>query len=162
MRDTSANFCWQLYLKEIFAEHGKVVDCFNPGKGFAFVTFDIAEEAEAAVTALNGQKVLGSVLSVNVSKPKEKEENKGKKKSKSKKKKVPVEKLSESSRIFVKNVDKDADSDEIRKVFEAHGEVKDVYNPGKGFIFVRWVYCVFSLFSYNIYGHSIILQFQLL
>ena len=125
------------YLKEIFAKHGKVVACFIPGKGFAFVTFDIAEEAEAAVTALNGQKVLGSVLSVNVSKPKEKEENKGKKKSKSKKKKVPVEKLSESSRIFVKNVDKDADSDEIRKVFEAHGEVKDVYNPGKGFIFVR-------------------------
>merc|ERR1712203_815486 len=84
--------------------------------------------------ALNGQKVLGSVLSVNVSKPKEKEENKGK----SKKKKVPVEKLSESSRIFVKNVDKDADSDEIRKVFEVHGEVKDVYNPGKGFIFVSY------------------------
>ena len=114
-----------------------MVDCFNPGKGFAFVTFDSAEEAEAAVAALNGQEVLGSVLSVNVSKPKEKEENKGKKKAKSKKKKVPVEKLSESSRIFVKNVDKDADSDGLRKVFEAHGEVKDVYNPGKGFIFVR-------------------------
>ena len=44
---------------------------------------------------------------------------------------------SESSRVFVKNVDKDADVDEVRKLFESHGNVKDVYNPGKGFAFVR-------------------------
>ena len=52
-------------------------------------------------------------------------------------KKKVVKNISESSRVFVKNIEKDADVDEVRKVFEAHGIVKDVYNPGKGFAFVR-------------------------
>ena len=122
-------------LKEKFGQFGKVVDCFNPGKGFAFVTFETSEEAGAAVAELNGKEYNGNKLSMNVSKPKEKTKDKNQKKKKPKKK--VVKNISESSRVFVKNIEKDADVDEVRKVFEAHGVVKDVYNPGKGFAFVR-------------------------
>ena len=118
-------------LKKIFSEHGRVVDCFNPGKGFAFVTFENSHEAATAIEKLNGTTVLGSVLNMNLSTPKEKQTNK------KKKKKKEAKNLSESTRIFVKNVDKDSNIEEIKKVFENHGTVKDVYNPGKGFIFVR-------------------------
>ena len=118
-------------LKDVFSKHGKVVDCFNPGKGFAFVTFERSEEAAAAIEKLNGQELFGSVLSMNLSTPKEKEKNKKKTKKKEGKN------LSESARIFVKNVDKDSDMEEVKRAFENHGTVKDVYNPGKGFIFVR-------------------------
>ena len=70
-----------------------------------------------------------------MSKPKERPKDKNQKKKKPKKK--VVKNISESSRVFVKNIEKDADVDEVRKMFEAHGVVKDVYNPGKGFAFVR-------------------------
>jgi len=120
-------------IKELFSKYGTVVDVFNPGKGFAFVTFEEASSAEKAINKLNGKEKFGSVLSMNVSKPKEKA-SKGKKK---KKKKGALD-LSESSRIFVKNVDKDADLEEVKKKFGEFGDVKDVYNPGKGFIFISF------------------------
>jgi len=121
-------------IKEIFSKYGTVVDVFNPGKGFAFVTFDEASSAEKAVEKLNGKEKFGTVLSINVSKPKEKP-SKGKK---NKKKKKGALDLSESSRIFVKNVDKDADLEEVKTKFGQFGDVKDVYNPGKGFIFISF------------------------
>ena len=123
----------QLYeIEYFFSKYGTVVDVFNPGKGFAFVTFEEALSAEKAINKLNGKEKFGSVLSMNVSKPKEKA-SKGKKK---KKKKGALD-LSENSRIFVKNIDKDADLEEVKKKFGEFGDVKDVYNPGKGFIFIR-------------------------
>ena len=122
-------------IKQEFSKYGSVEDCFNPGKGFAFVTFRTKEEAETAVEELQGKEMFGGVLSLNVSKPKEKPEEKTKpKKKKTKKKKVECE----QSRLFVKNIDKDADMDEIRKIFGAHGTCLDLYNPGKGFIFVSY------------------------
>ena len=121
-------------IKQEFSKFGSVEDCFNPGKGFAFVTFRTKEEAETAVEELQGKEMFGGVLSLNVSKPKEKTEEKTKpKKKKTKKKKVECE-----SRLFVKNIDKNADMDDIRKIFGAHGTCLDLYNPGKGFIFVSY------------------------
>ena len=122
-------------IKEKFSKYGKVVDCFNPGKGFVFVTYECSDEASAAVEALNGKTVFGNTLSLNISKPKEKEEKKGSKGSK-KKKGMKLD-LSESSRIFVKNVDVEADMEKVKETFTKFGTVKDAYNPGKGFIFVR-------------------------
>ena len=125
-------------LKEKFSMFGKVVDCFNPGKGFAFVTFETPEEAKSAMDGLNGTEYNGNELSINVSKPKEKPKEKKKDKKKKMKAADIAERFSsESSRVFVKNIEKDADVDEVRKLFETHGTVKDVYNPGKGFAFVR-------------------------
>jgi len=118
-----------------FSQFGVVVECFNPGKGFAFVTFHSDSEAEAAVNSLNGKKIFGNILSLNISKPKEKPDvKKTSKKDKKKKKKEG----SQQSRVFVKNIDKDADMEEMKKLFGAHGSVVDLYNPGKGFIFVSY------------------------
>ena len=87
---------------------------------------------------LNGTEYNGNKLSINVSKPKEKPKEKKKDKKKKMKAADIAERFSsESSRVFVKNIEKDADVDEVRKLFETHGTVKDVYNPGKGFAFVR-------------------------
>merc|ERR1711915_1125632 len=38
-------------LKAAFEEHGSVTDAYNPGKGFAFVTFSKPGEAKAAMEA---------------------------------------------------------------------------------------------------------------
>ena len=118
-----------------FSQFGVVVECFNPGKGFAFVTFQTEGEAEAAVSSLNGKKLFGNILSLNISKPKEKPEIKKTSKKEKKKKK---EALSQQSRLYVTNIDKDADMEEMKKLFGAHGTVVDLYNPGKGFIFVSF------------------------
>jgi cold-inducible RNA-binding protein len=40
-------------------------------RGFGFVTMSTPEEAEAAITALNGKNVDGRSLTVNVAKPRE-------------------------------------------------------------------------------------------
>merc|ERR1711997_1384384 len=55
-----------------------------------------------------------------------------------KEKKKKKEAKSQQSRVFVKNIDKDADMEEMKKLFGAHGSVMDLYNPGKGFIFVSY------------------------
>ena len=125
-------------LIEVFSKFGSVMDCFNPGKGFAFVTFHCKEQAEAAVNSLQGTEVFGNILSLNISKPKENTEVKANSKKKKNKKKEKGAVGTEQSRLFVKNVDKDADMEEMKKVFQAHGDVKDIYNPGKGFIFVSY------------------------
>ena len=88
-----------------------------------------------AVNGLNGKKMFGNILNLNISKPKEKPEvKKTSKKDKKKKKEAKLQ----QSRLFVKNIDKDADMEEVKKLFEAHGSVQDLYNPGKGFIFVSY------------------------
>ncbi len=43
-------------------------------KGFGFVEMSNADEAQAAISALNGQSVEGRALSVNVARPMEKRE----------------------------------------------------------------------------------------
>jgi len=122
-------------IKSEFEVFGKVVDSFNPGKGFAFVTFSLPEEASAAAEGLDGKEVFGSNISVNVSKPKVKapaEESKEVKTKKSKKEK------NAGIRLFVNNVSEDTSQEDLKKAFDAYGTVTDVYNPGKGFAFVNF------------------------
>ena len=52
-------------LKQKFSSFGKVVDCFNPGKGFAFVTFETAEEAKSAMDNLDGTTYNGNKMNVH-------------------------------------------------------------------------------------------------
>src|SRR5580693_795740 len=65
-------------LQDTFAAHGTVSevnlmmdrDSGRP-RGFGFVTMSTPEEAQAAITALNGASIDGRALTVNVAKPRE-------------------------------------------------------------------------------------------
>src|SRR5947199_9738979 len=65
-------------LQDMFAAHGSVVEAnlmmdrtSGRPRGFGFVTMGTPEEAEAAITALNGKSIDGRSLTVNVAKPRE-------------------------------------------------------------------------------------------
>ena len=74
------NLSWNLKdqdLSNLFASHGEVVsakivtDKFtNRSKGFGFVEMSNDEQAQAAITALNGTEVDGRNIVVNESRPK--------------------------------------------------------------------------------------------
>ena len=60
-------------LKERAAQFGTITDSFKPvGKGFAFITFETEEQAQAAIEAMNGQPLEegGAPLTVNLARPK--------------------------------------------------------------------------------------------
>ena len=65
-------------LEQLFAPHGtvesaQVIEDRSTGqsKGFGFVEMSSADEAQAAITALNGQNHGGRDLTVNEAKPRE-------------------------------------------------------------------------------------------
>jgi RNA recognition motif-containing protein len=65
-------------LRDIFSAHGNVTEIFvamdkftGRPRGFAFVTMGSAEEAQAAIAAVNGTNVGGRDLAVNEARPKE-------------------------------------------------------------------------------------------
>lgn len=65
-------------LQDAFAAHGTVTEAdlvmdriTNRPRGFAFVTMSTGEEAEKAITALNGTDLDGRSITVNVAKPRE-------------------------------------------------------------------------------------------
>jgi cold-inducible RNA-binding protein len=65
-------------LQDAFAAHGTVVETnlmmdreTGRARGFGFVTMSTADEAQNAITALNGASIDGRALTVNVAKPRE-------------------------------------------------------------------------------------------
>lgn len=65
-------------LRTMFEAHGTVLSAqiisdrdTGRSKGFGFVEMGSAQEAQAAITALNGQQSNGRALTVNEAKPKE-------------------------------------------------------------------------------------------
>ena len=65
-------------LQDAFAAHGSVVETnlmmdkmSGRPRGFAFVTMSTAEEAQKAISALNGAQLDGRALTVNVARPRE-------------------------------------------------------------------------------------------
>lgn len=68
----------ELQLNDLFAQHGTVesarviTDKFTgQSRGFGFVEMSTAEEASAAIAALNGTQMDGRTLTVNEAKPQE-------------------------------------------------------------------------------------------
>ena len=51
-------------------QHGEITDFFNPGRGFAFLTFSTSEEAKACIAAMDGTEVAGKTIQMNLAKPK--------------------------------------------------------------------------------------------
>jgi len=65
-------------LQDMFAAHGSVTETnlmtdrmTGRPRGFGFVTMSSAQEADAAVNALNGKTVDGRALTVNIARPRE-------------------------------------------------------------------------------------------
>ena len=65
-------------LQDAFAAHGTVTETnlmtdrvSGRPRGFGFVTMSTPEEAQTAISALNGQQVDGRALTVNIAKPRE-------------------------------------------------------------------------------------------
>ena len=65
-------------LEEMFAAHGTVQSAqvimdrdTGRSKGFGFVEMDSDQEAQAAITALNGKEMDGRTLTVNEARPRE-------------------------------------------------------------------------------------------
>ena len=56
-------------LEKAFGQFGKVTNTYNPGRGFVFVTFYSAAEAQAALNAMNGSKLFGCNINVEIAKP---------------------------------------------------------------------------------------------
>jgi cold-inducible RNA-binding protein len=63
-------------LQNLFASHGTVQSCrvimdrdTGRSKGFGFVEMDSGEQAQAAITALNGHEMNGRALTVNEARP---------------------------------------------------------------------------------------------
>ena len=68
----------QNQLQEAFSQHGVVVEVAlmldretGRSRGFAFVTMDTEESAQAAIQAMSGAQLDGRALTVNEAKPKE-------------------------------------------------------------------------------------------
>lgn len=71
-------------LQEAFAAHGNVIESklvtdreTGQARGFGFVTMSTAEEAQSAITALNGSSMDGRFVTVNVAKPREERGGRG-------------------------------------------------------------------------------------
>jgi RNA recognition motif-containing protein len=65
-------------LQEAFAAHGQVVEAnlmmdrmTGHSRGFAFITYSTPEEAQKAISAMNGAQLDGRALTVNIARPKE-------------------------------------------------------------------------------------------
>ena len=58
--------CPKGLLEKEFERYGNVSDVFITGKGYAFITMETKDEAEDAVDALNGKKVDGQDIKVEI------------------------------------------------------------------------------------------------
>src|SRR6185503_10352139 len=65
-------------LRQEFEQYGQVASCTiimdkatGQSKGFGFLEMPVAEEAQAAITGLNGREVQGRRLNVNEARPRE-------------------------------------------------------------------------------------------
>ena len=114
-----------------FEEYGTVTDAYNPGKGFAFVTFSKPSEATAAMEALEGQEVCGNVVNINIAKPKGGEGTpRGGGRGGRGGGGAGRRQEEEGSKLFVHNVSEDTAQDDLYNAFSEHGTVTDAYNPG--------------------------------
>merc|ERR1711892_864380 len=129
-------------LQTAFEAHGTVLDAYNPGKGFAFVTFSKPAEAKAAMEALEGTEVAGCYVTINVAKPRGGGDTPGGRGGRGGRggggggggRREEIE----GAKLFVHNVSEETSQEDIWNAFAEHGTVTDAYNPGRGFAFVTF------------------------
>jgi len=90
-------------IRELFQTHGTVVES-DVVKNFGFVHMENAEEGQAAIKALNGYMLHGKQMVVEASTGSRKVSNK-------------------KTKIFVGNIHKDTESEELKGLFAVYGNV---------------------------------------
>merc|ERR1712037_927594 len=55
--------------QEKVEKFGEVTDFFNPGRGFAFITFSTNEEAQACIKGMDNTEVAGNIIQMNIARP---------------------------------------------------------------------------------------------
>jgi len=128
--------------QEAVEKHGEVTDFFNPGRGFAFITYSTNEEAQACIAAMDNSEVAGRTIQMNIARPKgEKGGDRGGRGGGrgrggggggGRREEI------EGAKLFVHNVSEETGADELKKAFGKHGTITDAYNPGKGFAFISF------------------------
>jgi len=129
--------------QEAVEKFGEVTDFFNPGRGFAFVTFSTNEEAQACIAAMDSTEVAGRTIQMNVARPKGDRGGDrggrgggrgrggggggGRR-----------DAAAEGLKLFVHNVSEDTSNEDLGEAFGKHGTVTDSYNTGKGFAFITF------------------------
>ena len=94
-----------------------MTDFYNPGRGFAFLTFSTREEAEACIACMDKTEVAGKTIQMNMARPKG---------------------VVEGTRLFVHNVSEETSRADLKREFGIHGTVTDVFNTGKGYAFITF------------------------
>lgn len=56
-------------LLSLFCKYGRVIDVYNSKKGYGFVTFENKDDAALAMKKLNGYRICGRKITINIAKP---------------------------------------------------------------------------------------------
>ncbi|XP_028926718.1 polyadenylate-binding protein 1-like isoform X2 [Ornithorhynchus anatinus] len=133
------------HLKEIFGQFGKtlsvkvMVDEVGNSRGFGFVNFEKHEEAQKAVTSMNGKELNGRVLYVGRAQKRTERQSELKRKFEQ----IKQERVNryQGVNLYVKNLDDCIDDEKLRKEFSPYGTItsaKVMTESGhsKGFGFV--------------------------
>jgi len=135
-------------LRELFAKYGSITSCTvmsdNEGKskGFGFVAFEKPEEAEEAVTELNGYEIPGGERKITVCRAQKKSERQQELKRKYEAQKAERMQKYQGVNLYVKNLDDTVDDEMLRSNFESYGKITsskvmcDENGRSKGFGFV--------------------------
>merc|ERR1719219_790952 len=116
--------------QEKVEKFGEVTDFFNPGRGFAFITFSTNEEAQACIKGMDNTEVGGNTIQMNIARPKGEKPAPGTGGKR--------QQAADGCKLFVHGVTQETNNSDLQAAFEAHGTVTDAYNPGKGFAFVTF------------------------
>merc|ERR1719291_144728 len=122
--------------QESVEQFGEVTDFFNPGRGFAFITFSTNDEANACIAKMDNTDVAGRTIQMNIARPKgDKGGDRGGRGGGrggrgrggggggggGRREEV------EGAKLFVHNVSEETHTDELKKAFGKHGTITDAY-----------------------------------
>jgi len=119
-------------------KYGEVTDFFNPGRGFAFVTFSTNEQANACIAGMDNTEIAGRTIQMNIARPKGDSRGGGRGGFRGAGAGRGRRNDFEGTKLFVHNVSGETSQDDLRSAFESCGTVTDAYNTGKGFAFITY------------------------
>lgn len=133
-------------LRDLFAPFGTIrsavvmKDESGKSKGFGFINYDTAEEAERAVQNMNGKEIGGKPLYVG--RAQKKTERESELRQKFEQLKMEHMQKYQGVNLYIKNLDDETDDEKLRAVFSVFGPItscrvmKDAKGVSRGFGFV--------------------------